>query len=147
MTRSASAPRHIEVAVGGIAFDDQGSVLLIERGHPPNQGMWTLPGGRVKLGESMREACARELREETGLEVEVGPIIETLERIGPRERGIPRYHFVIVDFLVKVRAGVLAPASDVTAARFCDRADLAALPLTEGLLPVLAKAREARASG
>ena len=123
--------------MGGIAFDDEGRVLLIQRGQPPSEGMWTVPGGRVELGERMRDACARELFEETGLEVEAGPVVEILERIGPIEAGLPAYHFVIVDFLVDVRDGELSPASDVRDARYLSRDELSALPLTDGLLPVL----------
>jgi 8-oxo-dGTP diphosphatase len=134
----------VEVAVGGIAFDARGRVLLIERGRPPSVGRWTIPGGRVELGESLREACARELREETGLEVDVGPMVETLERIGRRADGGVEYHFVIVDFLVEVRGGQLAPASDVRDARFFARDELDTLPLTEGLMPVVDRARAMR---
>ena len=137
------AAGRVEVAVGGIAFDGSGRVLLVERGHPPATGRWTIPGGRVELGETVREACARELAEETGLEVEVGPLVEVVDRIGAATAGgPPSYHFVIVDFLATVRGGRLTAGSDVTDARFCDAAELASLPLTDGLEPVLDRARE-----
>lgn len=128
------------VAVGGIALDERGRVLLIQRAQPPGAGLWTIPGGRVEPGESLARACARELREETGLEVEVGPVVEVLDRMG-HEAGVLAYHFVIIDFLVHVRGGRLAPAGDANDARWCAPADLDALPLTEGLVPVLDRAR------
>jgi 8-oxo-dGTP diphosphatase len=128
------------VAVGGIAFDAQGRVLLVQRGRPPGQGQWTIPGGRVELGESLQAACAREFREETGLDIEVGAVAEVVDRIG-REGDALRYHFVIIDFLVTVRGGALAPADDAMDVRWCTEADLDALPLTSGLLPVLRRAR------
>lgn len=133
-----SAPR---VAVGGIAFDAAGRVLLVERGRPPALGRWTVPGGRVELGETLAQACARELREETGLEVQVGPVVEVLERISREPSGAIAFHYVIVDFLVTVRGGTLGAGDDVTAARWCDAGEQAALPLTDGLEPVLDKAR------
>lgn len=146
----AAASRAVRptVAVGGIAFDDQGRVLLIQRGRPPSAGRWTIPGGRVESGETLAEACARELAEETGLVVQVGPLVEVLERIGRDPDGNAdsgstalQYHFVILDFLVHVRGGRLAAAGDARDARWCTTADLAALPLTEGLEPVIERAR------
>lgn len=136
-----TAPRRPELAVGGIAFDAGGRVLLIQRGHPPSRGRWTIPGGRVELGETMRAACARELCEETGLAVEPGPMVETVERISTDDAGQVSYHFVIVDFLVTVRGGALRAMSDVADARWVERDQLSSLPLTDGLVPVLDKAR------
>jgi ADP-ribose pyrophosphatase YjhB (NUDIX family) len=135
-----------EVAVGGVAFDAAGRVLLVQRGNPPGAGSWTVPGGRVEPGETLAEACRRELREETGLDVAVGPLVEALERMH-HDAGALRYHFVILDYLVEVTGGALAPASDVRDARWCTPADLEALPLTDGLLPVIERARALRASG
>lgn len=148
------------MAVGGIAFDDSGRVLLVQRGRPPNVGRWSIPGGRIELGETMQEALIREMREETGLTVEVDEIAEVVDRIGRigrierigREGGIESakpgapdaddisYHFVIIDFLVTVISGTLRPADDVSDARWLSRDQLERLPLTEGLIPVLERA-------
>ena len=141
MSGASRTPRP-QVAVGGIAFDDAGRVLLIQRGQPPAEGSWSIPGGRIEFGESMVAACQRELREETGLEVEVGEVAVVVDRMhteGPPEH---RYHYVIVDFLVTVVGGTLAPADDVRDARWLDQAELERLPLTEGLRPALDQARE-----
>lgn len=144
-----SAPLRPVVAVGAIVFDERGRVLLIERGRPPGVGLWTVPGGKVEPAETLAEAVAREVAEETGLVVEVGPLACVIERIGPRGPGAAEgndYHFVILDYLARVIGGALAPASDVTAARFVDDAELADLPLTEGLVPVLVRARATHAA-
>jgi ADP-ribose pyrophosphatase YjhB (NUDIX family) len=123
------------VAVGAFVFDAAGRVLLVERGRPPGVGLWTVPGGKLEPGESLAEAVARELREETGLVVEVGPLVDVIEV------RTPPYHYIILDYLARVVGGVLVAGDDVRAARFVDDADLAGLALTEGLLPVLARAR------
>ncbi len=122
------------IAVGAFVFDGD-RVLLIQRGTPPGEGLWTVPGGKLERGERLAEAVAREVREETGLVVEVGPLVEVVERSGEG------YQFVILDYLARVVGGALVAASDVRAARFVTDAERAALPLTEGLLPVLARAR------
>lgn len=123
------------VAVGAIVFDDAGRVLLIERGHPPAVGQWTVPGGKVEPAETLAQAVAREVREETGLVVEVGPLACVVERIDDD------FHYVILDYLARAIGGQLAAASDVRAARFVDASELATLPLTDGLVPVLERAR------
>jgi 8-oxo-dGTP diphosphatase len=132
---SAAAPR---VAVAALIFDERGRVLLIERGRPPGAGLWTVPGGRVEPGEALAAAVRREVAEETGLVVEVGPLVTVVERISGEPQG---YHYVILDYLAWPRGGQLSASSDARQARFCTDAELAELPLTEGLLPVLAAAR------
>lgn len=128
------------VAVGAFVFDASGRVLLIERGQPPGVGLWTVPGGKLEPGETLAQGVTRELREETGLTVEVGPFVCVVERIGDD------HHFVILDYLARAIAGELAPGSDVRAARFFGDAELAQLPLTDGLIPVLDHARATHAT-
>jgi 8-oxo-dGTP diphosphatase len=130
------------VAVGAFVFDEAGRVLLVQRGRPPGEGLWTVPGGRVELGESLAAAVEREVREETGLDVECGALVEVVERV--TDVGATRWHYVILDYLATVVGGALAAATDVRDARFVDDAALSALPLTDGLLPVLARARALR---
>lgn len=131
------------VAVGVVLLDGD-RVLLIERGRPPNAGKWTVPGGGVETGESMREAAARELFEETGLAARIGPIVEVLERIVTDEDGRVRYHYVIVDFLGTEPSGQLAATSDAAAARFVRIEELGSLDLTDDLQPVIERARAIR---
>jgi ADP-ribose pyrophosphatase YjhB (NUDIX family) len=123
------------VAVGAFVFDRDGRVLLIERGKPPGEGLWTVPGGRLDRGETLAQAVAREVREETGLIVEVGALACVVERMGDD------FHFVILDYLARAIGGTLAAASDAKAARFVGDAELTTLPLTDGLVDVLARAR------
>ena len=122
------------VAVGAFVFDGS-RVLVVERAKPPGEGLWTVPGGRLERSETLAQAVAREVREETGLIVEVGPLACVVERMGDD------FHFVILDYLARVIGGSLAPASDARAARFCDDTELARMPLTDGLMPILERAR------
>ncbi len=123
------------VAVGAFVFDSAGRVLVIERAKPPGEGLWTVPGGRLERNETLAQAVAREVREETGLVVEVGPLACVVERMGDD------FHFVILDYLARVIGGALAAGSDARAARFVDDPELARLPTTDGLEAVLARAR------
>ncbi len=106
------------IGVGAVLLsDDLRWVLLIERGSPPAVGAWSIPGGLVERGETLREACLRELKEETGLEAELRGEVKVLERIlGPA--AAPRYHFLIIDFWGKARGGELRAGSDVRQARW-----------------------------
>jgi 8-oxo-dGTP diphosphatase len=89
------------VGVGGVVTRD-GRALIIRRGHEPRKGEWSLPGGLVELGERLTDAVRREIAEETGLQVEVGPMVETFDRVHHDTEGRVRFHFVIVDYLCGV---------------------------------------------
>ena len=125
------------VAVGAFVFDPEGRVLLVERATPPAQGLWSVPGGKLEMNETLAQAVAREVREETGLIVEVGALACVVERMSEG------YHYVILDYLARPIGGTLAPASDVRAARWVTSDDLPSLALTDGLLTLLERARVA----
>jgi len=113
---TSHTPRPV-VGVGGVVIDAD-RVLLIKRAHEPLKGQWSLPGGRVELGETLEQAVAREVREETGLDVQVGPIVEVLDRIMRDADGRVDYHFVLVDFVCRPSGGILCGASDADAAEW-----------------------------
>ena len=108
----------------GVAVVDQGRILLVQRGHEPNQGLWAVPGGKVELGESLTGAAVREVMEETGLSVEVGDVIWAGEHIS--EHG----HIVLIDFLGSVVGGDLAAADDADRAEWVPLDQAAEYPLT-----------------
>ncbi len=109
------------VGVGAVIVED-GRVLLVRRGSEPLKGHWTLPGGVLEVGETLAAGVAREVREETGLEVEPIELIEILDRIH-REGERVRYHYVIADYLCRVMGGELRAASDADAVRWVERAE------------------------
>jgi 8-oxo-dGTP diphosphatase len=92
------------VAVGAVILD-AGRVLLVRRGQEPLKGEWSLPGGAVEVGETLEDALVREVREETSLEVVVGPVVEVLDSIRRDAGGRAQYHYVIIDYACRVRAG------------------------------------------
>ena len=120
----------------------EGKALLIKRGGPPLEGQWSIPGGMLELGETLRDGVRRELMEETGLEVRVGDVVEVFERIFPGEAGRIRYHFVIHDFLCEVVTGEARAASDVTDVAWASADELAKYEMTETAVRVLLRAFE-----
>src|ERR1043166_1503035 len=118
--------------------EDKGA--LARRGGEPLKGQWSLPGGAVELGETLEECVAREMREETGLVVDVGPVIEVFDRITRDDNGRVLYHYVLVDYLCWPRGGALRAASDVDEAVYADPGDLTPYGLTEKAAAVLARA-------
>ncbi len=91
-------------------------IVLVKRRFEPLADEWSLPGGALELGETMTIGVAREIQEETSLQVEVGPVIDVLDRIVRDDAGQVQYHYVLVDFLCRVVGGTLAPGSDVSQA-------------------------------
>ena len=121
--------------VGAIVHDSGGRLLVIQRGQPPSQGSWSVPGGRLGVGEPPESGCAREVREETGLEVEVAELLGTVERAAPAGGT-----YVIDDFRATVRAGcgtTPRAGDDAVDARWVSRAELLARPTAPGLIEAL----------
>lgn len=127
-------------AIGGPASELSRGVVLIKRRFEPLAGQWSLPGGAVEVGETLDAAIAREVFEETGLVVEVGPAIEVFDRIMLDESARVRYHFVLIDYLCRVTGGRLQPGSDVSDAVIADPDALEAFALTDKALSVVARA-------
>ena len=125
------------VGVGAVVVKDA-KALIIKRGHEPRKGEWSLPGGRVELGETLVAALKREIKEETGLDVEVGPIIETFDRIHEHD-GRVRYHFVIIDYLCTCSGGDLCAADDAEDAAWVAADDLDAYGVNEHAARVIRK--------
>lgn len=133
-------PDHPLVGVGGVVIHHN-RVLLIRRGSEPLKGKWSIPGGLLELGEDLSEAARRELKEETGLDVEPLEIVEVFDRIFRRGRRV-RYHYVIVDYICRLKGGRLRPASDVLEAHWVRREDLGKYHLTRKATAVAHRAFE-----
>ena len=118
------------VGVGAVVVE-RDRVLLIQRAIEPLKGHWTFPGGAVEVGETLREAAAREALEETGLVVEVGEILGVFDRIHRDPEGRVQYHYVLVDFLCRQVGGELHAASDAAAARWVNGEEATGLNVTE----------------
>jgi 8-oxo-dGTP diphosphatase len=118
--------------VGAIVKDERGRLLLIKRGHEPGLGLWSLPGGRVEPGESDAEALVREMREETGLAVEPGSLVGRVRR-----PGLGGAVLDIRDYAATVTGGTLQAGDDAAGVRWVTAAELAGMPITDGLLDAL----------
>jgi 8-oxo-dGTP diphosphatase len=118
-------PERPIVAVGAVILDGE-RVLLVQRAQEPLKGEWSLPGGAVEIGETLEAALVREVREETSLDVVVGPVVEVLDSIRRDAAGRAEYHYIIIDYRCRVRSGTSAAAT-----RGTDAADVRWVPVEE----------------
>ena len=123
-------------AVGAIVLE-KGEMVLVRRDREPALGLWSLPGGKVEWGETLREAVVREVHEEAGIDIDVEGVAGFLERIIPDDDGEVRYHFLIVDFWARPRSRDLKAGDDVSDARWVPVGELAEMHLTPGLYEFL----------
>jgi 8-oxo-dGTP diphosphatase len=126
------------VGVGSIIIEHD-RVLLVKRVHPPIQGQWSIPGGVLELGEFVSEAAKREVREETGLEVEPGELLGVFDRVLRDSDKRVQYHYVLIDLLCKYVGGELLAASDAAEVRWFTLEELPELSLAEDTLEVIHK--------
>ena len=128
------------IGVGAVVFSARNEILLIKRGKPPHYGRWMVPGGTLEWGESLEDAAIREVREETGIDIEIETFVEIIEAITPGQDG---FHFVIMDYAARAISGTLAANSDALDAVWATLDSLGDYDLTPELLRVIDKARRA----
>ncbi len=134
------------IGVGAVVLDSDGRVLLVKRGHEPLKGEWSLPGGGVELGETLEAAVAREVLEETGLTVEVGPVVEVLDRVEHGPDGRVEYHFVIIDYVCHTADTRAVCGSDADDVQWVRTDELTAYRVRDNAISVITKAISLSAS-
>ena len=138
-------PKHPLLGVGALIFTRagrRGPILLVERGGKPLKGYWSLPGGLVEPGEQLEDAVRREVKEETGLEIQPMRLFEIFQRIMRDAKGRVEYHYVLADYVCKVVGGKLRAGDDVSRAEWARRSELDRYRITEGTLEVIERAFE-----
>lgn len=133
---SRSYPHNPLVGVGAIILKGE-ELLLVQRGRQPARGLWSIPGGRVETGETLVQALHREIAEECGISIIVGPPVAVLDSIYIDAEGRVKYHYVLVDFWAEYAAGELRPASDVLEARWVPLKEVSDYTLTAGTLELI----------
>jgi ADP-ribose pyrophosphatase len=128
-------------AVGAVVFKGE-RVLLVQRAHEPSQGRWAIPGGVIELGEAARQAVEREVREECGLAVQAGDVVQVLDYIQHDDAGGLRFHYVLIDFACQYVSGELRAGDDVADARWVHPDEFDALNVLQRARAVIAKARK-----
>ena len=138
---SREYPSHPRVGVAAVVLRDS-QVLLVQRGREPGKGSWGLPGGMLKLGETLAEGARREVMEECGVEIEVGPLVAVFEPMQRDEDGRMRFHYVVVDYLARYLSGEPRAGDDADDARWVDLDALERLPMRKETREVIWKAVE-----
>jgi 8-oxo-dGTP diphosphatase len=129
------------VGVGAIIIEQE-RVVLIKRGQPPAMGEWSIPGGTLEAGETLREGVVREAREETGLIVEPGELLGVFDRVLRDEQERTRYHYVLIDFLCRRTGGELRASGDAAEASWFGREEISSIPLAEDTAEVIRRGFE-----
>lgn len=127
------------LGVGAVIFNNE-EVLLVKRGKEPGYGKWSIPGGAVELGETLKEGVLREVKEETGLEVEIGGTVEILDWVSRDENDRIKYHYVLVDYWCKCLSVEINPSSDVIDAKWVLLSGISNYDLPLATLEVINKA-------
>jgi len=140
---SREYPARPILGVGAVVVSD-GRVLLVKRGKEPAKGVWSIPGGAVEIGETIRDAVTRETKEETGLEIEVRDLLSVLERIFRDDSGRIKYHYVLIDYRAVPVGGVLSAGSDAAEVAFFEPCQLERLGLADVTARVVASALDRR---
>lgn len=138
-----SYPSRPFVGVGAVVFRGP-KVLLVRRGKPPKEGHWSLPGGAQHLDETIEEAVAREVFEETGLAVRLTGLLDVVDFIDRDEEGQVRHHYTLVDWMAESDTGDARPGDDVTEVIWADPDDLDRYDLWDETRRVIALARTRR---
>lgn len=129
------------IGVGAIIMN-RNKMLIVKRANEPAKGLWSVPGGVVELGEQLHEALKREVKEETGLEVDIERLVDAVDNIVFNEEGRIQYHYVLLDYLCRPRGGALKAADDVHDIQWVPLEALQSLPITPSLNRVIAKIGE-----
>ena len=139
MSRDREYPPRPITAVGGLIFRGE-DALLVRRAKDPGRGQWSIPGGAIKVGETLRQALSREMREETNLDVEIGPLVEAVERIVHDSNGKVMFHYIILDYLCFAPRDEPRPGSDVSEVCFASEDQWPGFGLDQLALDTLRKA-------
>jgi len=140
---SREYPDYPRVGVGAVILHED-KVLLVRRGQSPSFGKWSLPGGLVELGETTREAIAREIMEECGIGIRVVDVAGVLDRVVHDDAGRVRYHYVLVDYLAYPESLDVVAGSDAGDAQWFDIERVAELDTTQGLLDMIRRGEALR---
>jgi ADP-ribose pyrophosphatase len=129
-------PSHPRLAVGAVVFNSA-KILLVKRGHSPAKGQWAIPGGNVKLGESLQTAAQREILEETGIEIKAGDPLYTFDAIVKDAQGSIQFHYVIVDLAAEYIKGEPRPGDDAADVRWVAADELASMNVSPPTVQLL----------